>query len=320
MKKALLYIAYTLAYGFWWVMSLLPLWVLYRLSDLLYYVITYVVRYRHDVIWNNLSTSFPEKSEAELREIEHQFYHWFCDYLVETVKLMSISKRQLMQRMTFTGMEQIHEILSEGQSIGVYLGHLGNWEWITSLPYWTSNGLCCQLYHPLENEYFDRLFKYVRELHGALCIPMQESLRKIITLSREGKPLIVGYISDQVPLWWNIHHWVDFLNHDTPVLTGAERIVKHTGQAFFYGHVTRVKRGHYNCEMRLISRNTKEMADFEITDLYYKELERSIKNQPELYLWSHNRWKRTREEFNKNWEVKNGKVVKRKKEQPQPKG
>ena len=145
MKKALLYIAYTLAYGFWWVMSLLPLWVLYRLSDLLYYVITYVVRYRHDVIWNNLSTSFPEKSEAELREIEHQFYHWFCDYLVETVKLMSISKRQLMQRMTFTGMEQIHEILSEGQSIGVYLGHLGNWEWITSLPYWTSNGLCCQL-------------------------------------------------------------------------------------------------------------------------------------------------------------------------------
>ena len=320
MKKALLYIAYTLAYGFWWAMSLLPLWVLYRLSDLLYYVITYVVRYRHDVIWNNLSTSFPEKSEAELREIEHQFYHWFCDYLVETVKLMSISKRQLMQRMTFTGMEQIHEILSEGQSIGVYLGHLGNWEWITSLPYWTSNGLCCQLYHPLENEYFDRLFKYVRELHGALCIPMQESLRKIITLSREGKPLIVGYISDQVPLWWNIHHWVDFLNHDTPVLTGAERIVKHTEQAFFYGHVTRVKRGHYNCEMRLISRNTKEMADFEITDLYYKELERSIKNQPELYLWSHNRWKRTREEFNKNWEVKNGKVVKRKKEQPQPQG
>ena len=230
------------------------------------------------------------------------------------MKLMTISKQQIMKRMTFTGMETFNQVLSEGQSIGVYLGHIGNWEWITSMPYWAPNSLCCQLYHPLENEYFDRLFKFVRERQGAYCIPMQESLRKIIQFTHEGKPLVVGYISDQVPLWWNIHHWVDFLHHDTPVLTGAERIVKHTGQAFFYGHVTRVKRGHYNCEMRLISRNTKEMADFEITDLYYKELEKSIRNQPELYLWSHNRWKRTREEFNKNWEVKNGKVVRRKEE------
>ena len=314
MKKALLYIAYTIAYGFWWAMSLLPLWLLYCFSDLLYLLMTYVVRYRHAVIWSNLSNSFPEKTETELREIEHKFYHWFCDYLVETMKLMTISKQQIMKRMTFTGMETFNQILSEGQSIGVYLGHIGNWEWITSMPYWAPNSLCCQLYHPLENEYFDRLFKFVRERQGAYCIPMQESLRKIIQFTHEGKPLVVGYISDQVPLWWNIHHWVDFLHHDTPVLTGAERIVKHTGQAFVYGHVTRVKRGHYNCEMRLISRNTKEMADFEITDLYYKELEKSIRNKPELYLWSHNRWKRTREEFNKNWEVKNGKVVRRKEE------
>ena len=320
MKKAFYKTLYLLAYGFWYLLALLPFPVLYLFSDIFYLIMAHIVKYRHKVIGKNLRNSFPEKTDAELRRIEQGFYHWFCDYVVETFKLMTMSREQLMVRMTFTGTEELNRLLSEGRSVAVYLGHLGNWEWITSLPYWTSNGLCCQLYHPLENEYFDRLFKYVRELHGALCIPMQESLRKIITLSREGKPLIVGYISDQVPLWWNIHHWVDFLNHDTPVLTGAERIVKHTGQAFFYGHVTRVKRGHYNCEMRLIIRNTKEMVDFEITDLYYKELERSIKNQPELYLWSHNRWKRTREEFNKNWEVKNGKVVKRKKEQPQPQG
>lgn len=314
MKKALLYTAYTIAYGFWWTMSLLPLWLLYRFSDLLYLLMAYVVRYRHAVIWRNLTSSFPEKTEAELREIERKFYHWFCDYLVETIKLMTMSKQQIMKRMTFTGMETFNQVLSEGQSIGVYLGHIGNWEWITSMPYWAPNSLCCQLYHPLENEYFDRLFKYVRERQGAYCIPMRESLRKIIQFTHEGKPLVVGYISDQVPLWWNIHHWVDFLNHDTPVLTGAERIVKHTRQAFIYGHVTRVKRGYYNCEMRLISRNTKEIADFEITDLYYKELEKSIRNQPEIYLWSHNRWKRTREEFDKRWEIKNGKVVRRKEE------
>ena len=314
MKKAFYKTLYFLAYGFWYLVALLPFPVLYLLSDGLYLLMARAIKYRHKVIWNNLKNSFPEKSDDELRQIEQGFHRWFCDYIVETLKLMTMSKKQLMERMTFTGTEELNRVLSEGKSAAIYLGHLGNWEWITSLPYWVDNALCCQLYHPLENEYFDRLFKFVRERQGAYCIPMQESLRKIIQFTHEGKPLVVGYISDQVPLWWNIHHWVDFLHHDTPVLTGAERIVKHTGQASFYGHVTRVKRGHYNCEMRLISRNTKEMADFEITDLYYKELEKSIRNQPELYLWSHNRWKRTREEFNKNWEVKNGKVVRRKEE------
>jgi KDO2-lipid IV(A) lauroyltransferase len=142
---------------------------------------------------------------------------------------------------------------------------------------------------------------------------MQESLRKIIQFEREGKPLVVGYIADQVPMWWNMHHWLNFLNHDTPVLTGAERIVKHTKQAFVYGDVTRVCRGHYNCEMKVIHRDTKVIRDFEITDIYFQELEKTIRRQPELYLWSHNRWKRTREEFNERFEVVNGKVVPKKK-------
>ena len=103
------------------------------------------------------------------------------------------------------------------------------------------------------------------------------------------------------------------VDHDTPVLTGAERIVKHTKQAFVYGDVTRVCRGHYNCEMKVIHRDTKVIRDFEITDIYFQELEKTIRRQPELYLWSHNRWKRTREEFNERFEVVNGKVVPKKK-------
>lgn len=308
MKKALYRLLYLFAYGFWYVVSLLPFWVLYLISDALYLVAGRLVRYRHRVIWNNLKSSFPEKSEQELLVIERGFYRWFCDYLVETIKLMTMSRRQLMKRMTFTGMEEFNQILSEGQSVAVYLGHLGNWEWITALPYWAPGSLCCQLYHPLENEYFDRLFKFVRERQGALCIPMQESLRKIIRFSREGRPLVVGYISDQTPFWWNIHHWVDFLHHDTPVLTGAERIVRHTGQAFVYGDVTRVGRGHYNCEMRVIRRETRGLPDYEITDLYFKELEKSVRRQPEIYLWSHNRWKRTRERFDEYFEEVDGKV------------
>lgn len=313
LKKAIYYCAYAVAYGFWYMMSLLPLHVHYILSDGLYLLIGRVFRYRHKVIWKNLTTSFPEKSEDELRKIERGFYHYFCDYLVETIKLATMSKRELKRRMTFTGVEQLQQVLDEGQSCAVYLGHYGNWEWITALPYWiTGNALCCQLYHPIENEYFDRLFKRVRERQGALCIPMQESLRKIIQFGREGRPLAVGYISDQVPLWWNIHHWLDFLHHDTPVLTGAERIAKHTGQAFVYGDVTRTRRGYYNCHFKIIRRDTKQMADYEMTDIYYAELEKTIRRQPELYLWSHNRWKRTREEFNRDWEEVNGKVMSRK--------
>ena len=179
MKKNLIHalylVAYILAYGFWFLMSLLPLRVLYVVSDFLYLIVAHVVRYRHHVIWKNLSASFPEKSAEELRKIEQGFYHYFCDYLVETVKLMTMSRKQLMKRMTFSDLEEFNEILAEGQSVAVYLGHYGNWEWITALPYWTGNGAqCCQLYHPLENDYFDRLFKYVRERQGALCIPMQE--------------------------------------------------------------------------------------------------------------------------------------------------
>lgn len=313
MKKALYYVGYVLSYGIWYLMSLLPLRVLYILSDLLYIIMAHVVKYRHRVIWKNLSTSFPEKDKQALRNIEKGFYHWFCDYLVETLKLMTMSDTQLKKRMKFTGMEQFTEAINSKQSCAVYLGHYCNWEWITSMPYWLPQEVqCCQLYHPLENKYFDLLFKQVRERNHAVCIPMQESLRKILELKRNNTALVVGYIADQAPLWWNIHHWVDFLHHDTPVLTGAERIIKHTDQACFYGDIKRIKRGYYECEMKRITLHPKQHPDWQLTDSYHRMLEETIRRQPELYLWSHNRWKRTREEFDRNWEVIDGKVMRKK--------
>ena len=141
---------------------------------------------------------------------------------------------------------------------------------------------------------------------------MQESLRKIIGFKRNSKSIVVGYIADQTPLWWNIHHWIDFLHHDTPVLTGAERIVRHTNQVCFYGYMRRPKRGYYECEMQLMTEIPTEAAEFEITDTYFRMLEKNIINAPAYYLWSHNRWKRTREEFNEKWEVVDGKVLKKK--------
>ena len=305
-------IVYSICYAFWWLMSLLPFKILYLFSDGLYLLTAYGVKYRHKVIWKNLTESFPEKSEAELRSIEKQFYRQFCDYLMETIKLMTISKTEFRRRMVYTGVDEINQLLKDGRSVAVYLGHVFNWEWLTSLPLWiTEDCQCCELYHPLENKAMDKLFKKAREKQNALCIPMQESLRKIIQFNQEGHPVVVGYIADQVPLWWNIHHWIDFLHHDTPVLTGSERIVRHTNQAVFYGDIRRVKRGYYQCDMRLMTTEPKKTVEWEITDWYFKMLEESIHQDPANWLWSHNRWKRTHEEFDRDWVEKDGKVVHR---------
>lgn len=309
MKEIINKILYGMFYSIWFLLSLLPFRLLFLFSDFLYILIAYVVKYRHKIIWKNLKESFPEKNDNEIRRIEKDFYHWFCDYLVETIKLMTMSSATLRKRMKFTGMEKFNEVLNNGGSCALYLGHYCNWEWISSLPYWVPNHVqCCELYHPLESKSMDLLFKKVRERQNALCIPMQESLRKILEFKHKSASLVVGYIADQAPTWNNIHHWIDFLHHDTPVLTGAERIVKHTYQACFYGDITRIKRGYYVCEMKLIELNPKTCSNFEITDRYFKMLETTIKRTPAYWLWSHKRWKRTHEEYNLRYDEKTGKL------------
>jgi KDO2-lipid IV(A) lauroyltransferase len=301
---------YYIVFAVWYVFSLLPLRIHYVLSDLLFWLLYGVVGYRKAVIRKNLRESFPEKSEEELRKIARGYYHFFCDYIVETIKMMTISKENIRRRLTFKGTELVDEIVESGQSCAVYLGHLCNWEWVTSLPLWvTPKAQCGQIYHPLENKEFDRLFLYSRQRFGATCIAMQDTLREIVNYRSKNQPVVIGYISDQVPFWTNIHHWVDFLHHDTPVLTGTERIAKKVNHAVFFLDVHRVRRGYYEAEFKLMTREPQKMDDFEITDIYFKLLEESIRRAPEFWLWSHNRWKRTREEFNERFEVVNGKVI-----------
>ena len=303
-------ILYYIVLAVWYVFSLLPLRVHYVISDLLFWLLYAVIGYRRKVVYSNISASFPEKSEEELRKIERGFYHFFCDYMVESVKLMTITPENLKKRMVFKGTEIVDEIVESGQSCALYLGHLCNWEWVSSLPLWLSPKVHCgQIYHPLENKDFDRLFLRSRQRMGAECIAMADTLRKILEYRKAGQPIIVGYISDQVPFWTSIHHWVNFLNHDTPVLTGTERIVRKVNHAVLFLDIHRVRRGYYEAEIKLITREPQKMGEYEITDTYFKMLEQSIRKAPEFWLWSHNRWKRTREEFDERFEVINGKVI-----------
>lgn len=302
-------ILYYLTYAVLWLFSLLPMWVHYLISDGIYVIVYHLVGYRKKLVRKNLSDSFPEKSEAEIIRIEKDFYRWFCDYFVETIKLLTISRLELRRRMVFKGAELVNELTENGQSCAVYLGHYCNWEWITSLPLWvTPKAQCGQIYHVLENSEFDKLFLKLRQRMGAVCIPMAETLRKLAEYRQQRQPVVIGYISDQVPFWNNIHHWCPFLNHDTPVLTGTERLARSAGHAVFYIDVERPKRGYYVAEFKLIARDPKQTEDYQLTDAYFTLLEASIRRAPQFWLWTHNRWKRTHEEFNLRYDAETGRV------------
>jgi KDO2-lipid IV(A) lauroyltransferase len=199
--------------------------------------------------------------------------------------------------------------------VALLLGHYGNWEWVSSLVLWvrpliTNNTVMGQIYHPLENRVINRVVLKARSRMGSDNVSKKETLRWILGNKREGRPTILGYINDQVPKWENIHHWLTFLNHpDTPVFTGIERIVHSQNQAVVYVDVKRVGRGHYECEFQVITRDPSTMGEFELTDIYFQRMEQTINRAPQYWLWSHNRWKRTREEFDRRFKVVGGRVV-----------
>lgn len=297
----------------WLALSLLPLWLHHAFAWILSIFLGDILRYRNKVITKNLTATFPEKTPQEISKIKHQFYLHFCDVFVETIKYATLSEKNIKKHVVFKGTDIVNEILREGQSVAMYLGHYGNWEWITSIKKWITPDICGgQIYHPLENAVFDRLFLNVRERMGSQCIPMTETVRWIINAQRQGKPSMIGYISDQVPTWNNIHHWLKFLNQTTPVFTGTERIARKFNHAVVYLDVIRVARGYYQCEFKLITRNPQELPQHQLTDTFFELLEQTIRRAPQYWLWSHNRWKRTYEEFSRRFSVdENGHVVER---------
>lgn len=291
MNKLVNYILYGVVYLF----SLLPLRVHYGFSDLLYYIVRYVVRYRRHIVRKNLRNAFPDKSEAELRQIEKGFYSFFCDYIVENVKLVTMSKKNVMKHMVFEGIDEVCDALNKHDFVFVYLGHYCNWEYAASLQWWAPYNIrCAQLYSALRNDAFDYLFYRIRSRYGGDNINKNESLRHIMNYRQRGQKAIIGFISDQAPKWQNIHMWMNFLHQDTPVFTGTERIAKKLDAAVCYGEMSRTKRGYYRCHFRMMTEDVRTFGEHELTAYYMQLLEQTIMKDPSLWLWSHNRWKRQR--------------------------
>lgn len=296
-------ILYYLIFGIWYTVSLLPMCVHYFFSDITYYFIYYVLRYRRKVVRKNLVDSFPEKSHEEIVKIEKEFYAYFCDYIAETVKFFSISEEEIRRRMKFENVEHVNQCLANDRSCSFYLGHYCNWEWISTIPLHLkdTNELRGQIYHPLENPISDKLFLRMRDRFGSKSISMDDTFRAIVGAKRQGRNSAIGYISDQVPGYDNIHYFTDFLNHDTPVFTGAERITRMIDAVPYYLDITRPKRGYYVCRFIPITEHVKDCPPFFVTEQYFRMLEKSIQDKPQYWLWSHNRWKRNREGFNKQF-------------------
>ncbi len=275
--------------------ALIPFSVLYLISDCLYYLVYYVIRYRRKVVHKNLRECFPEKTDAERMKIEKGFYRFFVDNILEICKLAYMSKAEMSRRMRFTNIEAVNSLLREGRSVSMFLGHYGNWEWVSSMPlHLPGEALGVQIYHKLDNESVDSLMLEMRGRMGATSVEMRHTARFITRLKNEGKVCIVGFIADQSPWRSESHYSLPFLHHMTPVLTTTEKITKHYDFEAFFLRVIRVKRGYYEAELVKMSDNPKDLPDYRLTDIYYRMLEKEIIGKPELYLWSHKRFKRAR--------------------------
>lgn len=305
---------YNIIYGIFYLVSKLPYRALYVISDIANLVLYHIVRYRRDIVRRNITSAFPEKSLEECISIERGFYKWFCDYFVETVKLMSVSRQELLSRIEFRGIDKIEECFDRGQTCAGILGHYGNWELLSA------TGLVIKkhpeaviglIYHPLRSQLFDRLFINMRQSMGGVCVPKKDILRYLVSFRSQNLMNLFGYIADQAPRYRNIHLWLPFLNHDTPVFTGAERIMRKMNNAVFYIDVERPERGKYIYTFKLMTDKPGEMPEFEITKKFFVMLEQTIRREPRFYLWSHNRWKRAREEFDKEFKIENGHVVRK---------
>ena len=307
---------YHIVYSLAWLVALLPYRALYALSDGLYLLVYHIIRYRRKVVRKNLSTSFPEMSGAEIKNIERQFYHWLCDYAVETIKLLHVSDDELLRHLEFRGCDEVEKYMDKGQSVAWMLGHYCNWEYLSAtalgMKRWgilkdevrfeergerreESRAVMGLIYKPLRNKAMDRLFLKLRQSHYGTCVARNDILRKLVQLRQESRLSMFGYIADQGPKWENIHLWLDFLGHDTPVFTGSERIIRKMRQPVFYIDMERPGRGRYVCTAHLITEHPEQMEEHELTRRYFQLLEQTVRRAPQYYLWSHKRWKRQRE-------------------------
>jgi Kdo2-lipid IVA lauroyltransferase/acyltransferase len=283
-------IGFYIFYGINWVITLLPLRILYIFADLLYLILYYFPSYRRDVVGTNLKNSFPEKTSEELRVIEKKFYKHLADLIVETLKMTHMSKAEQIKRFSYTNIGVIDKLREEKRDIIAVLGHYNNWEWPTLLPHYI-NYKTIIIFKPLQNKYFNRFMNNQRSRFGIVLTPTHNVIRDIIINRKNNINTLSCFISDQIPAIGDIKYWTTFLNQDTAVFTGAGKIASKYDMAIVFFHIQKVKRGYYNLDIELLYDHTKGLSETQITESHVRRLEEIINAKPEYWIWSHRRWK-----------------------------
>lgn len=295
--KSLHDIAHSLLRGALGITARMPLGALYVFSDLAAPVVRHVARYRLRVVRDNLAKCFPDMAEKDRRAIEKDFYRNFTDYVVETVKLLHITDEEMERRMTFEGLEHIDRALDSGRDVLIYFSHCFNWEWAPSvtlrLPSRAAGRsvVCAQVYRPLRDRDFDSLMLRIRSRFGSESFAKSQVLRDLIRLRREGTASVTGFMSDQKPSHGDPVHIIPFLGRPTKVITGTETLARRLGMAVVYWDITKPARGHYHVNVVRLTENAADTQPFELTDKYFSLLEKNIRQNPSIWLWTHNRWK-----------------------------
>lgn len=280
-----------------YLISILPMFVLYFISDILFVILYRILGYRKEVVVVNLKNSFPHKSEKEQKIIEKKFYHHFCDLMVESVKTLTIGRKQLKKRFQIKDTILVNKLYAEGKSIILYTSHFGNWEWLAILPSYMPQQVT-SFYKEQTSKYFDDLMKIIRERFGVICVESKKGYKAILTNQQKNVITLNIMVGDQSPTKESTKHWVKFLNQDTAFLPGADRIAKKSGQVVLFPSYRKISRGYYEVDFKIIEEESSNVKDDRIIDRYANLLETSITTSPELYLWSHKRWKLKKEDEN----------------------
>jgi len=283
-------VVYIFVYPLLWLISRLPFKIIYFISDGVYALLYHVIGYRKKVVRNNLALVFPDKAEKERLLIEKKFYKHMCDMFLEMIKTMGISKKEIQKRFTVTNIEVLNGLEDKGINTMLMLPHYASWEWVLSLNLQIkSKGY--GIYQKIQNKYFDKLVRNIRGKFNTELISTRES-RKILKAAKDSKKLtMVGIISDQSPMVSKAKYWTEFMGITVPAHVGGEEICKTNNFVPVYLKVKKLKRGYYQGTFKVLFEEPTTVPDYEITDAFLRETEKSIREAPEYYFWTHKRWK-----------------------------
>lgn len=278
------------------IISYLPLSLLYIFSDFLYLIVCYVIRYREAVIDKNLLFAFPEKSPLERKKIKRQFYRNFTDSLAETVKLLTISKEDLAKRVQIENIHLILDKINNGEIIIGLTAHFFNWEAHLLAVMAPLKKRCEVVYLKINSPFFEKLMQQLRGRFGGSLVERKQFQRNF--LRERNNPRLIVLAADQRPQQMEHRYWSVFMNRETAFFEGAEKLAKKFNHSVIYSQVTKPKRGHYIFTYELLASPPYTGKDHSITNAFIQRTERNIRQEPSLYLWSHDRWKNSRNQNN----------------------